>query len=525
MAIDGNQQASGDVARQVSILSAAALSGAGTMIVEVAAPRLLQPYFGSSVFVWTNLIAVVMTALALGYYAGSRRAARDGYARFAALMLTAAAILAAAAPFLVRHIAGFLLPDAEALAATIDSAGILRISSLLAAVFLFALPIYLLATTSPVYVRMLADLGLRAEASAGRALCAGTIGSLLGTLLPTYVLVPFIGSRGTFALAAICLVLAALLIDRSGKRRALAAAGALVLLGAATSSLGSLRPELAGERLLAEVETPYQYLRVTEAKEADGKLLRSLRINEGVLEYHSVGIAGTAFSGGRYYDTLALAPAYLPAERRLRAAILGGGAGTAARLFVHAWPGRFESIDDVEIDSGAAALADLIAENGPPPPVERRVRAMDGRAFLALTRDEFDIVVVDAYSQQTDIPFHMATVEFFREAADSLVDDGLIVLNVSAVDVDSRLMKGLLGALAHAFADAHILPVRGYPNAVVAARKKGLLGDPSNLPKELEETARAALRARTTGALGDKALALTDDRAPTEFLTAIAGRD
>lgn len=497
------------------------------MILEITAPRLMQPYFGASTFVWTNVIGVILLALALGYEMGGRLASRGASHRAMGWILVAAALFALVEVFAFGRLAGALLPDSGRLEDLGPTRRQLQWASFAAASFLFAPPVFLLASLPPQIVARLSALSSPGKA-AGDVLMWGTLGSLLGTFLPTYLVIPVWGSRACLLLAVTVLGLPAAALLLRGRRGTAAAAGILLLaLPVVGPPGGPLRGPLGGEKLLLEEETPYQYLRIVEAP-AYGEGLdpgrdrqELLRIDEGVREFHSVGpLPGRADSGGKYYDLFAVLPGAFPKHRALEAVILGAGAGTTSRLLDATWPGRFSRIVDVELDPEILALA----ERFDPDRAKRPVRgvAMDGRGFLRLCDEPWDLILVDAYARQVDIPFHMTTVEFWRLVRSRLKPDGLVALNVSAPDVGAGLIQSLARSMREAgLRSLHCTPVPFWGNVILwaSARERrggwGSLRAPEPLSRIHARASRFDLALEDDG----EGVLLRDDHAPVEWLT------
>ena len=157
----------------------AAWSGFFVMGVELLGGRLMAPYFGSSIFVWGALIAVFMTALALGYLIGGQLSLRSPSLRGLGLLLIAEALLAL--PVIL-----FADPVFDALSFSIEDP---RYGSLLAALLMFSAPTVFSGMVSPYAVRLLIDNIERSGQSAGRLYFASTLGSAGGTILTTFYLV------------------------------------------------------------------------------------------------------------------------------------------------------------------------------------------------------------------------------------------------------------------------------------------------------------------------------------------------
>src|SRR4051794_174954 len=305
--------------------------GAASLGTEIAAARLLAPWFGASTIVWANTIATVLVALAAGYWLGGRVADRDPTLRGLCRLVLAAALLLAAVPFVAGP---FLRVSVRALD-DVDAGAF--VGSLIAVLALIAVPVLLLGAVAPYAVRLSVATVEEAGRVAGRLYAISTVGSLVGVFLAALVLVPFAGTRRTFLAFAIALAAVALI---GAGRRLLAAP--LVLCALLAVPDGGIKAVAGQARVLVEDETPYQYARVVERP--DGS--RRLQLNEGHA-VHSLWRPGTVLTGDYWDDMLVLPFAVLPRAPG-RVAILGNAAGTTARAFGHYYPRTF--VDAVEID-------------------------------------------------------------------------------------------------------------------------------------------------------------------------------
>src|SRR3954447_26198411 len=175
--------------------------GTGSLGAEIAAVRLLAPYFGASTVVWANTIGIVLVALSVGYWLGGRAADRRPRLEPLCAIALSAALLLALVPFVARP-----LLDAGVDALDAVSAGAF-IGSLLAVLVLIALPVLLLGMVTPWALRLAIATVEEAGVVAGRLYALSTAGSLVGTLLSALVLIPAVGTRRTFLAFAIALAL------------------------------------------------------------------------------------------------------------------------------------------------------------------------------------------------------------------------------------------------------------------------------------------------------------------------------
>ena len=183
--------------RSLSIAAAVFLSGAVLLGVEIAASRVLAPYFGNSLFVWAAIIGVILGGLAAGYWLGGTLADRAPHRRGLSRVILGAAILLATVPFAGR-------PLLEASAETLGTAGSGElVGSLLAIVLLVAPPVLLLGCVAPYALRLTVSDVQAAGTAAGRLYAISTVGSLVGVWISALLLLPLLGTRLTFLAFAV----------------------------------------------------------------------------------------------------------------------------------------------------------------------------------------------------------------------------------------------------------------------------------------------------------------------------------
>ena len=467
-------------------------AGTGSLATEIAASRLLAPYFGSSTIVWANLIGIVLAALSLGYVLGGRVADRRPEPRLLGLIVLAAALWVAMTPFLAR-------PFLDATVSSLDDASTgAVIGSFFAVLLLFAPAVVLLGMVAPFAIRLGITDVATAGAVAGRFYALSTAGSLLGTFLPALILIPLIGTQRTLLATAVVLALSAtLLLGR--KVLALAAALAALLVippGAVKAETGLLHDE----------ESRYQYIQVVERD--DGR--RVLQLNEGVA-VHSVWREETVLTGG-VWDAFLVVPPLL--DRPLRTvAVLGNAGGTIARAYGVYYPDA--AIDGVELDPAVSTVGRRYfgMEDNP----RLTVHDADARPFLRRTDGRYDLIVADAYHQPY-VPFYLATREFFRLARARLAPGGILALNVATVPGDDSLLDGITGTLKHEFDHVAVWPALRFNKIVLAFDGPPPDSDGAGVPADLQPLWR--LLQRDLEWIEEKAAdPWTDDRAPVEWVT------
>jgi predicted membrane-bound spermidine synthase len=501
-----------------AVLFACLLSGAGVMIVELTTTRLLAPWFGASIYAWTNVIAVVLLALACGYAAGGRIADKNPQPRVLGMLLLAAAVLLVPGPLLARVVAEALAPRPEATDPASGTLGVVA-GSFAASLILFGPPLVILGVVTPFATRLLTDSGLTSGQAAGRTLAVSTLGSLVGTYLPALVLLELVGSRGTILIAAGVVVLAALVLIGLRARSALLA----LVVGVGLAGAGALCaatpivPATRGETLIAEKEGAYQYVRVARwPGDGGGPPAVNLSIDEGILEFHSRKRDGDRLTGA-YYDFFAVLPDWIERSDQdpVDVLVIGGGAGTIRGMLRDLQSSRVDHVTDVEVDPTVAGFAPTF---GGPATARDALAIMDGRLALASAGGTYDLVVLDAYARQIAIPAHLATREAFAQARARLSPRGIFAINVSAADVESPLCLALTATLRDVFGKAWSVAVPGSWSVVLLAgapRRPPAI--PADRKEPLDPVRRRFLRGFHELPAADGAL-LTDDCAPLESL-------
>jgi spermidine synthase len=469
-------------------------AGIGSLATEIAASRLLAPYFGSSTIVWANLIGIVLAGLAFGYWLGGRVADRRPEPRLLGAIVLAAAVWVALTPFVAR-------PFLDAAVGNLDdaSAGAV-IGSFFAVLLLFSPAVVLLGMVSPFAIRLAITDVATAGAVAGRFYALSTAGSLVGTFVPALIAIPLAGTQRTLVATAALLALSASFLLG---RKVLVFAAALAALVAVPP--GAIKPEPG---LIHEEDSLYQFIQVIERP--DGK--RVLHLNEGVA-VHSVWRKDTVLTGG-VWDAFLAVPALL--DRPLRSvAILGNAAGTTARALGVYYPEA--RVDGVELDPAVSKVGRRYFGLGDNPRLT--VHDADARPFLRRTDERYDLIVVDAYHQPY-VPFYLATREFFRLARERLAPGGILALNVASVPDDDSLLNGISGTLRHEFDDVAVWPALRFNKILLAFDQPGrirriLLRD---VPEDLRPL--VTLLVRQLRPVTEQAKRpWTDDRAPVEWVT------
>jgi spermidine synthase len=474
--------------------------GTGSLGAEIAAVRLLAPYFGASTIVWANTIGIVLVALSVGYWLGGRLADRHPHMRGLCLLALAAAGLLALVPF-----AADPLLDLGVEALDSISAGAF-IGSLLGVLVLVAVPVMLLGAVSPYAIRLAVSTVEEAGTVAGRLYALSTAGSLAGTLISALLLIPLVGTRRTFLVFALAIAVMAVWGLRPVRRYAVAPAAIAALIALPVGTLKAADTD--GGRVIHEAETEYQYARVVEYP--DGH--RTLELNEGQAQ-HSIYDPDTVLTGDVWDAHLVLGFAAFD-EPPGRVAILGNAAGTTSRAYEEFFPET--RIDGVEIDGELSEIGRKYFDMNNP---RLHLYHEDARPFLRRIDAEYDQISVDAY-RQPYIPFYLTTEEFFETVKDRLRPGGVLVVNVGHPEGQDDLEKVLTATMGEVFPNVMRDPMEDTNTLLVASEAplsaENLRDAARDAPDGLSGTMLAAASRLQPGLTGGEVY--TDDKAPVEWL-------
>ncbi|MDN5633038.1 fused MFS/spermidine synthase [Bifidobacterium mongoliense] len=495
-------------------------SGMAVMAAELGASRLLAPYFSSSQIVWTIIIGTIMIALALGSIWGGRQSDRNPDPDRIYTRILAAAVWIALIPLVGKYV---IIAVSGLLIVTV-STNFLVVAAFISCMIVFVPPLFLLGTVTPGLVKNATDSLDDNATVVGRLSACNTIGSILGTFLPTFVTIPAVGTFVTFLIFSGLLLALALAYFIASRARPVMASLAAVLF--VVSAVASPQSGFAfWEKDLAhEGESIYNYLQV---KRLSDRTILSTNVLFGVQSVTTDNPGPT----GMYYDTALAAPAL--AGRAGSALILGMGTGTYARQLRRYHPDM--RITGVEIDQRITDLAHRYFDE----PGDIPVSTYDGRAWLHASSGRYDVIMVDAY-QDITIPFQMSSTEFFELVRRHLNPGGVMVVNMNMIsDGRDSINAALTDTIAVVFGHDAMLTadVPGTTNRELFARVPAL-GERAGVMSS--ERAAARLRAGAHGSAHAEELGgvlegvasrlvavprpqtgarmLTDDRAPVELL-------
>jgi predicted membrane-bound spermidine synthase len=413
------------------------ITGFVLMAFELVASRILAPTVGTSTYVWTNIIGVIIAALAIGYavggYIADRRNQKSDIAWL--LLITACSIV------LVGLLYEPVLADVSRLV------GDPRAQGFFASLYLFAIPSFLLGTLSP----YLARLRLHSLETTGRSVAglsaANSLGGITGTFCTGFIFFSVIGSLETLALiAAVLLVCSWFILPRYQFRQRIAVSG----IAGITILLLFTTP--VGADVVAEIDTPSAHYKIV-----------NVTINERPVRVLTMGPAG--WQSGSYQDgskelvfgyTSKIADTVATVPNKGRILILGGGAFSLPEYLGNKYPASI--IDVVEIDPKLPAIAKKYFNYVQPPNVH--VFSEDARTYLQKTNSDYDVIVVDVYNDAS-VPFALTTEEYTTSLKAVLQPNGVVIANLIAAANQQcmPLLASVHASYAKAFSNSLYFPL------------------------------------------------------------------
>lgn len=410
------------------------VSGAVLMGLEMTGSRILAIHFGSSIYVWGAIIGVFLAALSIGYYSGGMLAdRRPSFYPLNALLLIAGGWLLVI-PFYANTVCRVLLRFNPGE----------RLGPLLATLILFGGPSVLLGMVSPYAVRLAAQTVERIGNVSGSLYALSTFGSIAGTLLTAFWLVPALGVRALLQILGLCLLVLPLIVVPWSRRKAV-----VVVLFASTLIVLSYIGAVPAQGVIYEGDSAYHYIKVVDDKQRNTRFLQFNNYIEGAIDLNPPYDTRTT-----YTNAFHLARIFKPALKNIL--IIGGGGGIGARKFVNDDPNVV--VDLVEIDQ---RVVDLGLKYFHLEPSDRlRIHVEDGRSFIRRSQTKYDLVILDAFTIGGQIPFHLTTVEFFNEIKQTLSPDGVVLANINGTmrGRRSRIMRSEYKTLATVFPNVYLFP-------------------------------------------------------------------
>lgn len=461
------------------------ICGAAVMTAEMSASRLMAPYFGSSLYTWTNIVGLVMIALALGAVMGGKLADKNSSPKtyFTIILLTGVWIVLI--PFFAEIVFKLiinLLPSQMAVS-----------GSFFGILVLMFVPLVLLGMVVPFTMKLVAKDMKNIATVLGKVSALSTFGSIIGTFLPAFLLIPFLGTTKTFVLVGIILIFNAAI-----------GLSAFFLLGILSLGLFFIVPPVfANDKIIYTEDSPYHFIFIEEAGEGRHYLMLDnpfgvhSKYDPAQLVLHD------------YISYMAALTSNVEAPKR--ALILGNASGSLSRIINTLYPEI--KVTAIEIDPAITEVSRKymgLTDSG------TEIIHSDARAFLINDTNKYDLVFMDTFNA-LDIPVHLTSQEFFGLVKDHMSDDGLLGINV--VSFDDSFLMGLANTVSTNFSNVSYAKVNSTENYIlIAGNKESFTAD--SVPEELSYESQVMALTGKIFSQDSTIPIFTDDKTIAELLSA-----
>ncbi|MEX0931294.1 MAG: fused MFS/spermidine synthase [Candidatus Paceibacterota bacterium] len=474
------------------------ISGATVMTLELVGSRVLSPFVGNSTVVWTSLIGIVLASLSVGYVWGGRIADRGIKPINLAHVFIGASVFVFLIAILPPYIASMFV-----------GGGILGLTLILT-IFLFTPATLLLGMVTPFALKLkIHNLG-EVGRDAGGLYALSTIGSIVGTFLGGLVLVSFWGTNAIIVGCGVALLLLAVTIFLSERKRGVAVLLLVCALGA--SLFSTWASALAEENgLVADIDTRYSRFWIIDTPYR-GEPARLLSngvdiIQSGILLEKPYELMSA------YTRSFDIAELFVPEPQK--ALLVGAGVFTQPKHFIRRNPGAV--IDVVDIDS---RLEDISRKYFGYIPDDRiKSIVLDGRVYLNEADKQYDIIYMDAFPSYFSIPAHLASRETVEMIEKNLAQNGVVVANIigKVEGRGSEFVSSVYATYKEVFPNVHVYQVLDrekseIQNVVLLAYRDGV---EMEVGEEVEEVLAGVLSREFTPE-PERGIVLTDNFSPVE---------
>lgn len=412
-------------------------SGTIVMALEIAGSRLLTPVFGSSIYTWGILIGIILAGLTIGYHLGGKISDSNPSFQKLCSVVFSTGLYIIFVPYISEAVIAFF----------VDVFSQPLVANLISTTLLFGFPTILLGFVSPYAIKLGAKSLLNIGKVSGNLYSISTLGSIFGTFLTVFTLVPFFEINGLILGLGVVLMGVSLL---GLAKVPIVITGLVVLLVAISVVTNDNVPSFYSDeeqKILLIKETPYSSMLVLEEDNfrtmyLDGAVHSSMDLDDPsklVVSYtesfHLAGIFSDDFN-----DVL----------------FVGGGGFSGPKNFLSEYPDV--NVDVVEIDPDVIKAAkDYFFV----PDENQRLNIInqDARLYLSQTDSRYDVVILDAYSGYT-IPYHLMTLEYYELLSNRLSEDGMVISNFLGTleGNNSKLLHSTHKTMDKVFASVHVFP-------------------------------------------------------------------
>lgn len=474
--------------------------GASLMILELVGSRILAPYVGTSIIVWTSLIGIILGFLSLGYFWGGKLADKKADHKILSFII----FLSAFFIFLI------IVGNSYILLFITKHIKHLYLSSALGTIILFSAPSILLGMISPYALKLkIKSLDTSGQA-AGNIYAFSTLGSIAGTFAAGFLLIPMLGTVKILYFLTIILVFLSIFVSVSNFFKI----KTITLFVFIICSLIPLSFNASVQaKSLIDIDTPYNRIWIYPSKAPDvARPIRRLTTDP-----YSVQSAmfldrddDLVFRYSKFYR---LAEHFNPGINKTL--MIGGAAYSYPKDFLKNYPDG--EITVVEIDPGMTKIAKKYFNLQDDPRL--KIIHEDGRVFLNKNQELFDAIYLDAFTSRLSVPYQLTTREAVERIYDSLTDRGVVIFNIasSLKGERSKFFQAELATYKEIFEQVYVFTVdkvspSSVQNLIIIALKSERVPEFRSENKEYDDL----LESLWTGKADADFPVLTDDHAPVD---------
>ena len=483
-------------------------AGIITMAFELAGSRVLGPYFGASIFIWTSLIGIIMGSLSVGYWAGGQISIQRSDLKVLSMLLLFGGIsiflTAFGHDYILKRVVKYI-PD-------------FRLQVIMSSAILFGPASVFMGAVLPYAVKLKINTVESSGVVVGRLYALSTIGSIAGTFLSGFVLLPLFGFLNImFSLTGI-LLLFSFWIFFTGKTKVYLAITIFSIFLVSTVWIKTYTKEVD------YIDKDTQYNRIFIYNTMDkptGRPVKMLAVNNEHSSAMFLDGEGLVFEVLKYYH---LVKHFNP---DFKSSLMIGGSGYAfPKDYLRKYPGA--TMDVVEIDPELTHLAYKYFELPHNPRL--RIFHEDGRTFINRGKKKYDAFFMDAYKSMITVPFQLTTKEAIQGIYDILNDDGVVLANLISTlsHKNNAFLRTELATYKSVFPQVYLFAVQypdptekekgNFQNFMLVGLKSGKKPLMSSDDKELNRFLSHLVRIN----IEEDLPILTDDFAPVEYYTSQA---
>lgn len=473
------------------------IGGMVVMIFELVGSRLIGPYFGTSIYIWTSLIGVILGSLSLGYWLGGRLADKQHSLETFSLIILLSGITVGLTAYVKNFVFSFIqesVPD-------------VKWGSLFSSIILFATPSILLGMISPYAAKLKLHSLNTSGTTIGTLYAISTMGSIIGTFLAGFVLIPALGSTKIILVIALILIINSLLVYSKNFLKV-----RLFLLCILSASYFALNifPKSNDKTV---VESSYNHVTIYNTFYApQNREIKMLKINNEYSSAMFLDSEDLVFDYTKFYN---LGEHFKPGFKT--ALMLGGAGYSYPKEYLKKFPNS--TLDVVEIDPKLTELASKHFKLQSNPRL--RIYHEDGRVFVNQSKNKYDIIFGDAFQSFHSIPFQLTTYEAVQKYHRLLNEDGVMVVNIiSAIEgSQGEFLRGEIATFKKIFPQVYLFPVHKPTNGTEVQNIMLVALKSSTTPsfKSSDPELQTYLNSLWKKEIPSDIPILTDDHAPVDY--------